>query len=204
LALTHYHSQHGEDLWILEHLQIPLTGLAAEVGAADGLECSNTLFFEQLGWRCLLIEADPRHHDQLRHNRPGAIIEPVACGRPGCRTFYQDPDPLIGGFERYSGKPLTVHCRSLGEILAQHSIERVDLLSIDTEGTELEVWESFDHATVKPPIVIIEHFTIGMAHDPAPILAAMTAAGYLLMHQTVCNFIFALPSAIPLRQTTGE
>ena len=41
-------SQCGEDRWIAENLK-PEIGVFCEVGAFNGIGCSNTLMFEELG-----------------------------------------------------------------------------------------------------------------------------------------------------------
>src|SRR5215471_8305446 len=57
-----YHSEHGQDRWLEENIfRGRRGGVFVEFGALDGLETSNTLFFErERGWDGLLIEANPR------------------------------------------------------------------------------------------------------------------------------------------------
>jgi hypothetical protein len=61
-------------------------GFYIEMGAFDGVQESNTRFFELcLGWKGLLIEASPTTFENLKHNRPHNHLVNVApsCSRPG-------------------------------------------------------------------------------------------------------------------------
>ena len=52
-----------------------------EVGAADGIELSNSAALERLGWRGVCIEASPSSVARLRTNRPGCITVDAVVGR---------------------------------------------------------------------------------------------------------------------------
>ena len=49
-----------------------------------------------------------------------------------------------------------VPCKTLGSILAAAGFSHVDYLSVDTEGSELEVLASLDWAQTPPAIVQVE------------------------------------------------
>ena len=44
-------------------------GVFVEIGADDGTDKSNSLFFERLGWEGLCVEASPTRFDLLKENR---------------------------------------------------------------------------------------------------------------------------------------
>lgn len=48
--------QEDEDEYIKQIFPEGYTGTCVDVGARDGMGMSNTLYFEQQGWRCLCIE----------------------------------------------------------------------------------------------------------------------------------------------------
>jgi hypothetical protein len=50
-----------------------------------------------------------------------------------------------------------VTCLPLSEVLARHSIDRADLLLIDTEGYDWEVLRQVDLATLDPQVILFEH-----------------------------------------------
>lgn len=186
-----FHSQWGEDRWLAEHFQIPTTGVFVDVGAGDGVRGSNSLYFENLGWRGLCVDADPRNHEPLRRRR--CVVETCAVSSaPGARPFglYADR-PSRSGLAR-SGpdyRHIAVTCHRLGDLLQRSSIDLIDLLSIDVEGTELDVWDSFDHARHRPAIVIIEYDDRNNGTSRATVQMRLGHDTYRVIHRTPANLI---------------
>ena len=58
-------------------------GFFVEVGANEPQGGSQTWFFEQQGWRGLLVEPQSRLCQRLREGRPRSQVFQVACGAPG-------------------------------------------------------------------------------------------------------------------------
>ena len=79
-------------------------------------------------------------------------------------------------------EPVPVACRTLPSLLAEHDLERIDLLQIDTEGHDLVILKSFDFARCKPAIVNYEHIHLAAA-DQEEAQALLTAHGYRLFPQ---------------------
>lgn len=187
------YSQWREDKWILENLKGMNCGLCVEVGAADGRSGSNTLRFQEQGWAALLIEPNRKFHYDLVRNRAGAAFCFSAVERDGVieTPFYHNHDPFLSGILPHcgSGSQEPVPCQPLRLILNIYKIPCVKLLSIDTEGTELDVWASLGDFP-KPDVVIIEWNTMGLPDRSAEILERFTADGYKMMCKTEGNFIF--------------
>lgn len=183
-------SQHGEDIWISEHWTetgLPEVGFFVEFGAADGVTFSNTYWLEKTkGWAGLLIEADPRHIIRDRT----AIIERVAVGPEGIASFGLESEPMLSGVMRPSEKRMEVQSVPLSAILERNHIDRVDLLSIDTEGSELEAWGTLDLSRWRPTIVIMEMVTWGMPSRRIEIDKTMASCRYREVHRTAYNIIF--------------
>ena len=171
-----YFSQHGEDKWILENLPVPERGVFVDVGAADGRHLSNSLAFEQRGWSGIAIEADPRRDLGWRE----CVVEKVAVADfDGEIQFAQTPNPDLSGILR-DGTAIKLPCNRLQTILDRNGTGEIDVLSIDTEGTELDVWRSFDVQRHRPKIVIIEWDTVGMPDRSEEILGVFRESGYAL------------------------
>ena len=71
--LKTFFGQMGEDVFIFRNFinQKVNDGIFIELGACDGLICSNTLFFEKyLNFTGILIEPDKKNYDELVKNRP--------------------------------------------------------------------------------------------------------------------------------------
>jgi FkbM family methyltransferase len=186
-----YHSQFGEDQWIQENLNPPDSSLFCEVGAFDGIQSSNTLHFEEDRlWRGMVIEPNPDQWRKCVTNRPRATAICLAIGNlPGMVPFYIDDD---------EGRSRLVALPGNQTIIA--TVTRLDklwscffpadpyLLSIDTEGTELDVWASC--GPMRPEIVIMEYLQWGGDPKKVPICARMDADGYKVARCTEANLIF--------------
>lgn len=180
-----YHSQCQEDRWIIENLK-PGPGYFLEVGSFDGVLSSNTIAFEDLGWGGLLVEADPLLAAQsLIHRKANTICCAAGCG-PGLQEFFiNEADRGLSGLERSWPKSIWVPVLPLANLIG---CVHVNLLSIDTEGTELEVWATRGQS--RPDIVIIEHQTLNEPSNREPILKQFAFDNYKLRHETQYNLIF--------------
>lgn len=163
-----------------------------EVGAHDGLENSNTIYFEDRGWTGLVIEGDTRNFAACRENRPKAFVGvPISTQKTVC--FVEDPKSDWSGIriaDRPGQRAVKLDAMRLDTLLDQNNIQEIDLLSIDTEGTELDVWASFDPDKYKPKVVIMEYDTVGQPLRDQEIMGVLAGFGYLRVHRTPGNLIF--------------
>lgn len=181
------YSQSAEDVWIVNNLK-PEIGTFCEVGAFDGILSSNTKLFEELGWRGMLVEADPFLASKCQFNRTAPVICCAAGTPSGFRDFFINPqDRGLSGLTR-PGEKVSVMVTRLDILLERSNLEELDLLSIDTEGTELEVWTSI--GLIRPRIVIMEYQTCNEPSLEIPITTRMISDGYLVAHKTTHNLIF--------------
>jgi hypothetical protein len=139
LFRSNVHSQNGEDGVIAEILRrIGLQGpnnWCVEFGAWDGIHLSNTFtLVERHGWLAVYIEGDPSKF---------ADLASTARKYPGVKAIRQMVSPS-------GGAGLT-----LDEILVQTDLPHdYDLLSVDVDSMDLELWAS--HTSYTPKIVVIE------------------------------------------------
>ena len=165
LKHPYYHGFDAEDKFLFENFSLPEIGTFVDIGAGpDGIEGSNTYFLERNGWTGLAIDGDSRNLDDLKKNRENAICA-VVSNKGDKTTFWRaENDTDISGLEKTEGNQDTsieVIPVKLEKLLEENHIGKINLLSIDTEGTERDVWESFDHLKHKPDIVIIEFYSQG-------------------------------------------
>ncbi|GAA0426228.1 hypothetical protein Acor_54860 [Acrocarpospora corrugata] len=185
-----FHAQWGEDRWLAEHANLPERGVFVDVGAGDGVRGSNTLYWERRGWTGLCVDADPRNQQSLA----GRTCRTASCAvasQPGPRTFSMyGPRPSLSGLAVAGPdyRPITVECRPLAALLADAGIGKIDLLSIDVEGTELDVWDSFDHHRHHSRIVIIEYSEEQRGRNAAEIKRHL-GPRYEQIHRTPSNLI---------------
>lgn len=197
-----YFAQWGEDRWLAEHLAVPARGVFVDVGAGDGVRGSNSRFFEDLGWTGLCVDPDPRNHEVLAERRC-AVRACAVASQPGQRTFsLYDHKPSWSGLgDRGDGyTTITVECRRLDDLLAEVGIGRVDLLSIDVEGDEMDVWSSFGEAHTEPGILIVEYDDDQAERSTRRIIDILGVDRYELLHRTPANLILRSRSTLARRR----
>jgi FkbM family methyltransferase len=187
-----YFSQFGEDKWIVDNLPFPSNGVFVDVGASDGVFGNNTYFFERLGWQGLCIDADPSHHASLRANRKLVETCAVSSFRGEIEFYRHNTIPTWSGIyqrgEEYT--PIKVQAFTLEDLLALHNISKIDMLSIDVEGSEIDVWNSFKPKLHQPEVIIIEYSDSRPFCRKTDIISVITNYPYRLVHTTPTNLIF--------------
>lgn len=155
-------SQFGEDKWIINYFKENnidyLNNIFIEIGAYDGFEFSNTYLWElKYGWRGLLIEGSPVYYNGLIHSqRPySAKINKVVCNTSGIIDF-NDKSLGISGIKKYEiperedvrkenhYKVIQVECSPMRDIIKEYGLTHIDVFSLDVEGAELELLNTFD------------------------------------------------------------
>jgi FkbM family methyltransferase len=160
-----------QDLWVLFESGCKRGGFFVEFGAMDGVEASNTFLLEtHYEWSGIVAEPNPSFHQALRANRKCHVS--TQCVAPVSNTtvpFIQTTDPLYSTIEHYvssdmhaelrkDGNRITVETISLLDLLREGGAPHViDYLSIDTEGNELEILQSFDFSLYEIRLISVEH-----------------------------------------------
>lgn len=178
-----------QDLFVAYELHGKREGYFVEFGAADGTELSNTLLLERdFGWHGIVAEPARVWHDRLRRNRRCAIDARCVWSRSGEQlVFNEAPLPELSTIDAFTagdghaplragGTRYAVATVSLNDLLAEHGAPRqIEYLSIDTEGSELEILRAFDFSRYRVEIITVEH-NFEPARDE--IHALLAAQGY--------------------------
>ena len=171
---------------------LPARGFFVEVGAYQPVALSQTWELEQRGWDGLLIEPIPEHAESLRHGRRARVFE-VACGKPEQHGLTM-PIYVAGGLSSLQyGHGLTKDVRvvTLNSVLAEASAQRVDFLSVDVEGTELDVLRGFSFERYRPGLILLEDFAENLEKH-----RFMRARGYKRVRRTGNNSWY-VPQEVP-------
>ncbi len=206
-------AQFGEDRILWNVFRGRTTGYFVEVGAYDGVTLSNTCFLEQLGWRGLLVEPIQELCQRAAANRPMSRVIHAACGKTGSSgttkftvaknvpvlSFLTADADHVERCRREGAelKEIEVPLRSLNDILMHERRDappacnpwaanhgwRIDVVSIDTEGCELDVLDGFDLDRFRPRILIMENDRpAGEAIEPY-----LAGRGYRKFHRQKIN-----------------
>lgn len=145
-----------------------------EVGANDPRHLSLTAALYDLGWRGLLIEADPQLAHELQVFRPrDTVVQAAASDVEGEVTFYRVPGTGLGtmdvheaaaaeqrGFDVVASQ---VRTRRLDDLLAEFAADPIHVMSIDVEGAEAAVLRGLTLTTYRPWVMCIEAVEPGTA-----------------------------------------
>ena len=145
-------------------------GYFVEFGAADGIELSNTYMLEKtMNWRGALAEPRPAFKERLRRNRVGYVSDKCVWTRSDVEiAFVAAHDAFMariasvvpqGEFETASrGPEVAVRTISLEDLLKDAgSPPVIDYMSVDTEGSELDILSAFDFDTWTVRCLSVEH-----------------------------------------------
>jgi FkbM family methyltransferase len=193
-----YYSQYGEDRALWDFFCFQRSGLCVEVGGYDGETFSNSLSFEENGWRAIIVEPMPHFAEKIRARRPDVTLFACAAGAQageatliiahGVETL-STTTAIPENLERIrktggQTEAVTVPMRTLNDMLTEAGVEKIDFISIDVEGGELAVLAGFDLERWHPRVVILENNDgnrCGDLHD------VMLLRGYHFFIKTGCN-----------------
>ena len=171
------YGQFGEDLKLYRLLESsdpvrPGGGVYVEVGGNDGMACSNTLLFERLGYRCVVVEPIPYLARRIRRNRQCTVVEAAADSTSGEARFLVarggDTLSTLDNENRIRSRidehpdieRIRVVTKTLDSILEEAGlvagVDRLDLVSVDVEGNEIPVLHGFSIRRWRPRVVIVE------------------------------------------------
>lgn len=149
------------------------SGFFVDVGANEPTSVfSQTWHLEQSGWHGILIEPNRELFDEIVKRRPNSRAYNVACSSPEKVGTAELKIPVMAdgvidtgkaaidveidhaGFHSYRIVPVRVV--TLDSILEESKVERIDFLSIDVEGTELDVLKGLNLERYRPRLILLE------------------------------------------------
>ncbi len=175
-------------------------GVFVDVGANDPVKDSQTWHLEQRGWRGVLIEPLPDLAARLRVERRASVVE-AACSSPQhaggtarlkVAGVYSSLEPVLRVAEAVVEREIDVPVVTLDAVLQAHGYERVDFVSLDVEGHELEVLRGFSLERYRPRLLLIEDHALDLSRH-----RALSARGYRLVRRTGLNAWY-VPADSPL------
>ncbi len=198
------YAQNGEDIrvWRAFRDLVPAEDFSGftyvDVGANYPWEMSITASLYSMGWRGLLVEADPDLAAGLRVARPGDVVAEVAAGSDaGELVFYRVPgtglgtlDPAEAEVARARGFAVleqNVPVERLDSLLSEFigsSRRNIHFMSIDVEGAESLVLAGLSLREFRPWVLCIEAVEPGTSKpshsgwEPQVLAADYLSAGF--------------------------
>lgn len=149
-------------------------GFFVDIGAHDGISLSNTKFLEEIGWEGICIEPHPNVFKKLVENRKCSCINCAVWSEDTVVEFLS----LSGYTEMLSGILESYDSRHYQRIKGELSSyggnseiiqieakkfetlvnrKEIDFLSIDTEGSELQILDKIDFSKFNIKAICIEN-----------------------------------------------
>ena len=155
------------DLKILPYLKNIEGGFFVEAGALDGLFMSNTKLLEDLGWTGLLIEPSFEACKRCLKNRKSTVVWNALVsnhykGEKVYGDFFYNGEEGKGAWSSITRnqhalkKKISVPTITLSNVLRTFNIKKVDFLSLDVEGYELNVLKGLDFDEFDVKYILVE------------------------------------------------
>jgi len=167
------YSQIQQDLKVLEFYKLKTNGFFVDIGAADGIELSNTYLLESgANWKGICVEPNPNNYSKLIVNRPTAICCDKAIYNKTGLTLDFDiahngqlqsgiSSDIIEGWKPFvdsNKSTIKVQTLLLTELLDQNNAPTfIEYLSLDTEGSEYEILKNFNFNKYIFGLIDVEH-----------------------------------------------
>jgi len=159
IVMKMFYGLYGEDRHLYEnYFKDKTNGVFCELGAVDGVNSSNTKYFEDyMGWTGFLIEPDPLSYAKLEENRPNSIGFNYAISSqeteldmlisPGVRGISSMTNMVSKGqVDKWHKTSVTkkVKATPIRNLITPENCTHLDLFCIDVEGSEYEVLKTFN------------------------------------------------------------
>ncbi len=191
-------------------------GVFVEVGANEPVSATSQSWHleKRLNWTGLLIEPHPELAEKARQSRPGSVVCECACTSPdkeGQLTLYIPVQngrliPSHAAVEKnidvhhyQEHTDVCVKARTLEHLLEQNGIRQIDFLSIDVEGSEMDVLQGLDLEKRKPSLILLEDKHVVLTKH-----RYLKKNGYMLVKRTKQNCWYVPKGAKRPAQTMGE
>ena len=199
------HSQYGQDQVVFDLLGKPKTGVFIDIGANDGLTISNSLLFEEKGWQGICIEPHPTIFNELENNRKCHCVNACIADKDGWVDFLavEGPSHMLSGIYSFmdphhrerideeiaenGGNKTIIKVEALtpATLLKRFSITEIDFLSVDTEGCEFPILQTFNFDENPASVISVEN-----GSRSASLFKFLSFRGYSL-HQCIgCDEVY--------------
>ena len=174
-SLPYSKSQLHQDLFVLSELSFKKNGFFIEFGATNGIDLSNTNLLEtKFDWNGILAEPAKIWQKEILKNRKAHIELNCIWKSTGEKLQFNEVTDkkhrgelsTIDAFSeidqhgnsRKIGHKYEVSTISLLDLLNKYNApEKIDYLSIDTEGSEYEILNAFDFDAFDVRVITCEH-----------------------------------------------
>jgi FkbM family methyltransferase len=199
-----FYSQFEQDKYLYNtHFQnIHSPGYFVDIGAHDGITGNNTFLFEQLGWDGICFEPLPLVYEKLKTNRKCQTKQIALTDKVGKEQFFMIEgysEMLSGLVSNYEQEHIFRINKELEEFEQKYDyIEvecstfnkeikntKIDILSIDTEGSEFKIIQNINFDKYQISFLIFE-----MNYYNKELINLLNTKNFTLVHRTGPDLIY--------------
>ena len=202
------YSQEGEDMVLRSFFEGKkrYKGFYIDVGAHHPYRFSNTLFFYKHGWRGINIEPTPNAIKAFNFFRRRDINLNIGISsKKDSLTFYCFNEPALNGFSKEVSEErnktsdkyeitneIFIETYPLAEVLDKYLPEqqKIDFLTVDVEGFDLQVLKSNNWNKYKPTYVLVEDRIDFTNLANSEVYKYLEEQGYQLVAKTLRTLFF--------------
>ena len=174
-----YYSQYLQDMFLdIVFFDKSEEGYFIDIGAYDGIKFSNSFYFEKkYQWQGVAVEPNKDVFYRLKQNRNCNLINGVISDIDGQVDYMrvEGEGEMLSGIvnnfaekhinridksvENFGGNKVveTVNSYSIKTVIKKYKIDHISILSIDTEGSELQILKTFPFDVIKPKVILVEN-----------------------------------------------
>jgi FkbM family methyltransferase len=163
-----YYSFSGVDVIIKDIFRNKKKGFYVDVGCQNPIKNNNTYLLHKKGWFGLNIDLDKDNIDMFNVSRPNDENINTAISNKVGQTdlyFYHKKSPIntidktTSDFQKANVSEIKkIQTNTLNNILynSKYKNNKINLLSVDVEGHELQVFEGLDFDLYRPEVIVVE------------------------------------------------
>ena len=168
ISKKNYYSFSGVDVIIKDIFRNKKKGFYVDVGCQNPIKNNNTYLLHKKGWFGLNIDLDKDNIDIFNVSRPNDENINTAISNKVGQTnlyFYHKKSPIntidknTSNFQKTNvSKIKKIQTNTLNNILynSKYKNNKINLLSVDVEGHELQVFEGLDFNLYRPEVIVVE------------------------------------------------
>ena len=176
-SLTHKkisYSYGGVDLLILDIFKNQKKGYYLDIGCAHPIKNNNTYLLYRKGWNGINIDLDKENIDLFNSYRKRDFNVIAAVSDKESETdlyFYHNKSALNtiskqnADFQKADISSIKkIKTQSINKILenSPYKDQKIDFLSVDVEGSELDIFKNFDFNKYSPKVIVVEFLDLSL------------------------------------------
>lgn len=207
LAGVQFYGQELQDMYAYLYFKGKKDGFFIDIGAYDGFTISNTYSLEKIGWEGICIEPVPNIFERLIKNRKCECINAALSDNDIVDSKFIQTKGGRSGFTRNMSNEMQTAAEKEGiiaeinvksvtfdTIMDNHHKKYIDFMSVDVEGSEIEILKTINFDKYKFGLITVEN-----NHGKDRLKSFMKLRGYKALFDIGVDILF-----IPIDTDVGE